>query len=84
MSILASRAETSAPPADIPFEWFYDPARWGPMYNYHPAEGETVGIWVGAGDLRNQRFTQATCPRVCEVSNVVLVPFTRGYAAYQF
>jgi hypothetical protein len=76
--------DASAPPSDIPFEWFYDPARWGPMFNYHPADGETVGIFVGAGDLRNNRYSRATCPRVCEVSNVVLLPFTRGYAAYTF
>jgi hypothetical protein len=76
--------DSSAPPANFGFEWFYDPGRWGPMFGYQPAEGETVGIFVAAGDLRNNHYSLASCPRVCEVSNVALVPFTTGYAAYSY
>jgi hypothetical protein len=54
------------------------------MVGYQPSEGETVGIFVAAGDLRNNHYSLATCPRVCEVSNVVLLPFTNGYAAYSY
>jgi hypothetical protein len=76
--------DASAPPANVGFEWFYDPGRWGAMFRYQPAEGETVGLFVAAGDLRNNHYSLATCPRVCEVSNVVLLPFTTGYAAYSY
>jgi hypothetical protein len=54
------------------------------MYGYQPSEGETVGLFVAAGDLRNNHYSQATCPRLCEISNLVLVPFTNGYAAYSY
>jgi hypothetical protein len=76
--------DASAPPSHVGFEWFYDPGRWGPMYGYQPSEGETVGLFVAAGDLRNNHYSQATCPRICEISNVVLLPWTNGYAAYNF
>jgi len=63
----------SAPPRDVGLEWFYD-GRWGPMLGYQPRSGETVGIFVGSGNLRDgDRFTQASCPRVCERSNVAFV-----------
>jgi hypothetical protein len=74
--------DASAPPSNVGFEWFYDAGRWGPMHSYQPAEGETVGIFVAAGDLRNNHYSLATCPRVCEISDVVLLPFTNGYLAY--
>lgn len=65
-------------------EWWYDGARWGPLAEVRPVEGEMVGIFVAAGDLRLRRFTRDTCPRVCEISNVAMVPFTEGYAKYEF
>lgn len=78
-------------PFQFPRKWWYEPSRWGPMTFYRPAEGEIVGVYVGAGDLRTKGalfgyngFTRATCPRVCEVSNVALVPFSWGYARYDF
>jgi hypothetical protein len=74
----------TSPPSDFAFQWFYDPARWGPMAGYEPKEGETVGVFVASGNLRMQSFTRATCPTVCERSNVALVPFTAGIANYQF
>ena len=76
--------DDTAPPSNFWYEWWYNPGRWGPMTNYRPQEGETVGVFVAAGDLRQRFFTLATCPRVCEVSNVVLVPFTTGAARYDY
>lgn len=76
--------DDTAAPSNFWYEWWYNPARWGPMTFYRPQEGETVGVFVGSGDLRLRNFTRASCPRVCEVSNVVLVPFTGGSARYQF
>ena len=64
----------SAPPHLVGREWFYDAQRWGPMLGYQPQDGETVGIFVAAGNLRDGAgFTQASCPRVCERSNVAFV-----------
>lgn len=64
----------SAPPHRVGIEWFYDLARWGPILGYQPRNGETVGLFVGAGNLRDGgNFTQASCPRVCERSNVAFV-----------
>jgi hypothetical protein len=74
----------SAPPSDFSFEWWFAPDRWGPMTGYRPQEGETVGVFVGAGHLRGSTYTRETCPRICERSNVVLVPFTTGLANYFF
>lgn len=68
---------SSGAPSDVSFEWFYDPGRWGALQGRQPAEGETVAMFVVAGDARNNSFTMATCPRVCERSDFVLVPFTR-------
>jgi hypothetical protein len=62
----------STPPSYVGQNWFYD-ARWGGLQGYQPQDGETVGIWVGAGNLRGQSYTGATCPRVCERSNVAFV-----------
>lgn len=73
----------SGVPSDIGFEWFYNPARWGPMTFHQPAEGEMIGLFAAAGDLRGRHFTRETCPRVCERTNVVLIPFpARGASAY--
>jgi len=64
--------DASAPPHDVGLEWFYD-ARWGGLLGYQPQDGETVGLWVGAGNLRDGSYTAASCPRVCERSNVAFV-----------
>ncbi len=71
-------------PADFNFQWWYNPSRWGPMTGYSPQNGETIGVFVASGHLRMESFTRATCPRVCERSNVALVPFTTGFASYRF
>ena len=71
--------------SDVSFEWFYDPVRWGPITGYQPQEGETVGFFVGSGNLRGRTdSSKVNCPRVCERSNVAFVPFTRGGASYGF
>jgi len=75
----------SGPPSQIDREWFYDPARWGPMTGHQPADGEIVGVFVAAGNVRNASYNMATCPRVCERSNVQLVPWSNGGGAdYNF
>lgn len=64
-------------PDEVSFNWFYDPFRWGPMTGYQPSRGEIVGIFVGAGNLRGRTDPgYVTCPRVCERSNVALVPWS--------
>lgn len=69
----------SGHPGRVGEEWFYDPARWGAINFYQPSDGELVGIWVGAGNLRDgSNITRATCPRVCERSNVALIPWSTG------
>jgi len=69
--------EASTPPAYVARNWFYD-ARWGPMQGHQPADGETVGLFVGAGNLRGAKFTLIDCPQVCERSNVQLVTWQNG------
>ena len=77
--------DDTAPPSRFWREWWYDGARWGPLADgVGPAEGEIVGIFVGAGDLRFRSYTRATCPNFCEISDVAMVPFTTGYAKYEF
>jgi hypothetical protein len=75
----------SAPPSAVGYEWFYDPVRWGPLFLHQPNEGDSVGLFVASGNLRDgQNFTRASCPRVCERSNVALVPWTNGFASYAY
>jgi hypothetical protein len=66
----------STPPSYVAQNWFYDPARWGPMTGHQPADGETVGLFVATGNLRNR--TDNTCEQVCERSNVQLVTWQNG------
>ena len=39
-------------PGQIPNNWFYDP-RWTPLTGYQPRVGEQFGLFVVAGDARN-------------------------------
>jgi hypothetical protein len=73
-------------PDEVSFNWFYDPARWGPMTGYQPSRGETVGFFVGAGNLRGRTDPgYVRCPRICERSNVVLVPWSEdGSGVFTF
>jgi hypothetical protein len=76
--------DASGVPADMWKEWWYNPIRWGPLSGNPPQEGDLVGIFVGSGDLRGRQWTLATCPQVCERSNVAMVPFTFGASYNQY
>jgi hypothetical protein len=52
------------------------------MAGYQPSEGEIVGVFVCAGNCRNNTLGDES--RVRERSNVEMVPFTRGSANYRF
>jgi hypothetical protein len=54
-------------------DWFYD-GRWGPMAGYQPRIGELVGIFVGAGNLRDSANW-----KIEERSNVLMIPFGTNY-----
>jgi hypothetical protein len=70
-------------PGDVALDWFYGP-RWGPLFGYQPADGETVGLFVGSGALRGRTDPgYVNCPRTCERSNVALVPWSEN-ANYTF
>jgi len=66
----------SGVPSHVNFEWFYDFARWGPMTGYQPEEGETVGLFVCAGDCRNNDAGDRSY--VKERSNVAFVPWSNS------
>lgn len=77
--------DDTSPPSRFWREWWYEGGRWGPLADLvGPAEGEIVGIFVASGDLRLRNYTRATCPNFCEISDVAMVPFTTGYAKYEF
>ena len=61
-------------PGQVPSNWFYD-NRWGAMQGYQPKAGEIVGVYVVAGDARNNIYV------VKERSNIVLVPFPTAAGA---
>jgi hypothetical protein len=65
--------EASGLPQYIWADWFYD-ARWGAMTGYQPRQGELVGIFVAAGNIRDS----ANWARE-ERSNVVIMPFGGSY-----
>ena len=76
--------EASTPPSYVGRNWFYD-SRWGPMAGYQPSDGEQVGVFVGSGNLRGKSFTGASCPQICERSNVAMVSWQNsGFANYTF
>ncbi len=67
--------EASGPPGDIAAQLVVRP-RWGALLGYQPSCGETVGIYVGAGNLRDSGNVIAK-----ERSNIVLMPFCGAYRA---
>jgi len=73
----------SAPPYAVSYEWFYDPARWGPMTGYQPQDNESVGIFVGHGNLRGKGYTMAGCPQICDRSDVAFVSWQNGVDSLQ-
>jgi hypothetical protein len=73
----------SGPPRDVHFEWFYDYARWGPMAGWQPQDGEIVGVFVCAGNCRNNDAGDRSY--VKERSNVAFVPWSNnGEGGYTF
>ena len=72
--------EATGPPSQVGINWFYDPIRWGPLHQ--PAEGETVGLFVCAGNCRGSRSGENSV--IHERSNVVLVRWTNGFGSYSF
>jgi hypothetical protein len=67
--------EASGRPDEIGINWWYD-RRWGNLIGYQPAFGETVGIFVAAGNLRDNGNVITK-----ERSKVVLMPFGGTYFA---
>jgi hypothetical protein len=68
--------EAAGAASNIPQTWYYDARRWGPMAGYLPAQGEMVGIFVVAGNVRNISSGSQLLTR--QRSNIALVPFDRG------
>jgi hypothetical protein len=58
---------------NIAGEWFYD-ARWGALMGHQPRQGETVGWFVAAGNLRDSGNVI-----VKERSKVLMLPFGQNY-----
>jgi hypothetical protein len=71
----------STPPSYVGRNWFYD-GRWAPIVGYQPSNGETVGLFVGSGNLRDAAFTGPSCPMVCERSNVAMVTWHNDDSAF--
>ena len=70
-------------PGNVSFEWFYDPARWGPMAGYQPQEGEIVGLFACAGNCRNNDAGDRSY--IKERTNVAFVPWSNsGNGSYAF
>jgi hypothetical protein len=70
-------------PANVHFEWFYDPVRWGPMAFYQPQEGEIVGLFACAGNCRNNDAGDRSY--IKERTNVAFVPWSNsGNGSYTF
>jgi len=64
--------------ANIGQDWFYDPARWGPMAGHQPGYGEQVGFFVAAGNLRNISDKNQGSYAV-ERSHVLMLPWGQNY-----
>jgi hypothetical protein len=62
---------SGGPPSEYALNWFYSPGRWAPMTYHQPAVGETIGIFVCAGDCRGR--PDGSGSPVKERSNVVAV-----------
>jgi hypothetical protein len=66
----------------VAMNWYYD-GRWGELAGYQPATGETIGVFVVAGNVRG--VTDGSESPVQERSNVVLVHMPDiGGAKYTF
>lgn len=60
-------------PSEVGINWWYD-QRWGALIGYQPSCGETVGMYVAAGNLRDSGNVILK-----ERSNIVLMPFCGAY-----
>ena len=67
--------EQGGHPWEIALNWFYD-QRWGNLMGFQPAQGEIVGIFVAAGNLRDSGNVITK-----ERSKVVLIPWGTDYYA---
>ena len=63
----------SGNPSEVGINWWYD-QRWGDLLGYQPQCGETVAMYVGAGNLRDSGNVILK-----ERSNFVLMPFCTSY-----
>jgi hypothetical protein len=61
--------------SQVATNWYYDAARWGMLAGRQPVVGETIGIFVAAGNLRNITTDDPAQSPVMERSDVVLMPF---------
>jgi len=59
--------------SQVAMNWYYDAGRWGLLAGRQPATGETIGIFVASGNLRNITADDPTQSPVMERSNVVFV-----------
>ncbi len=66
--------DDSTPPDEVGINWFFDAGRWGPIVGYQPQVGETVGIFAGAGNLRDSASWGAE-----QRTNVVFIPWGTDY-----
>ncbi|HEX8793972.1 MAG TPA: hypothetical protein VF765_23685 [Polyangiaceae bacterium] len=55
--------------------WYYSSLPVGPLQNRQPATGETIGVFVAAGNLRGITTDDPNNSPVMERSDIVLVPF---------
>jgi len=59
----------------VAMNWYYDAIRWGKLASRQPQQGEMIGIFVAAGNLRNITSDDTAQSPVMERSNVVYMPF---------
>jgi len=75
--------ESGGEPWNYALNWFYDPIRWAPMTGHQPAPGETIGMFVCAGDCRNNPKGDLSPAK--ERTNVVTFPMPgNGGAIFKF
>jgi hypothetical protein len=72
---LAAEGGNVAQNNQVAMNWYYDANRWGKLAGRQPAPGETIGIFVAAGNLRNVTSDDPAQSPVMERSNVVYMPF---------
>ena len=75
--------ESGGEPWNYAINWFYDPIRWAPMTGHQPAPGETIGIFVCAGDCRNNPKGDLSPAK--ERTNIVTLPMPgNGGGVFKF